>query len=57
MDAAALAMGNAVLPHRPKTRIAAMKLMLTLKQLNGGELFSIAAVMFMVVAVAYGLLA
>jgi hypothetical protein len=34
-----------------------MKLMLTLKQLNGGELFSIAAVMFMVVAVAYGLLA
>lgn len=34
-----------------------MKLLLTLKQLNAGEILSIAAVMLMIVALAYGLLA
>lgn len=38
------------------TRTAAMKLLQTLKQLNGGEILSIAAVMLMVVGVAYGFL-
>jgi hypothetical protein len=33
-----------------------MKLLQTLKQLNGGEILSIAAVMLMVVGVAYGFL-
>lgn len=34
-----------------------MKLLLTLKQLNAGEILSIAAVMLMVLGVAYGFLA
>jgi hypothetical protein len=44
-------------PHNFTTRTAAMKLLLTLKQLNAGEILSIAAVMLMIVALAYGLLA
>jgi len=34
-----------------------MKLLLTLKQLNAGEILSIAAVMLMLVGISYGLLA